>query len=249
MTEQELRLRFQTAFGDPLPASALAAGSRHALEGAAGRPSRMGARDWATALIAVVAAAAAVGILGSGAALHSRLSSASKSTPHPPQVQVSQSFSQSVQVPLAQAMADSPEPLLFPTWLPWPNAPLRVQEIAPPGEKATLTILEYRNRDGRSVLIDEQHEGGIGSWIPGSGRIEQGSISGQPAVFFDFNSNGTPTGVAWQLANGHQVMVTTQGLTKAELVRVAESLKAGVVVPKTTSGGLDQSPVATPSAP
>jgi hypothetical protein len=126
-------------------------------------------------------------------------------------------------VTLTQARADSPEPLLFPAWLPFARPSAHVQQVDLPTGGVAETIIEYQSHDGRSVLLTESHEAACCLRVPVTS--EAGTIDGKPATYFGFLS-GTPTSVAWRLPNGHYLTVSTQGLSRDDLVRVAESLQA-----------------------
>jgi len=121
-----------------------------------------------------------------------------------------------------RAMADSPDALLVPGWLPFSfYRPSQVQEIMGPAGRAIETISEYESRDGRSVLI---HQGHWPQWsVQVRGQSTAGTIGDQPATFYGY-VDGNPTAVTWTLADGEGVVVITGGLTLAEMTHVAAAL-------------------------
>jgi hypothetical protein len=218
MTESELRQRLHAAFDAPLPT---ATQLRVQLTLQQSR-SRFRERALATAgaLAAVLVVSAIVAVMLGAAGLRTHGAPATTSSPRP----TATLYMRSHVVTLEEAKADSPDPILLPTWLPFPSISPRLQQIDAPEGRSSVTIIDYPARSGHGDLLITELHSTVTDFRP-AGRTEAGTVGGQPALFSQFGSDGEPAAVAWMLPNGHYVTIQASGLTKSELVKVAESLR------------------------
>jgi hypothetical protein len=226
MTEQEFRALFRVAFADPPPrapeaTTATSVGRRiNRVDG----PIHWSAGIAVAALTVVVVATLMViprqhtpGAPNSG-----------QSTAMPPTMAVpwlatpSAGGMGSRRVTWAQAQADSPDPLLAPTWRPVGIVgPRIIQDVLGPDGRALVTITEYGSYDGRSVLVEQFHSASE-PLIP-SPSVD-GNIGSQPVKYYDLDSGGNPSAVQVRVSAGVYVSVETLGLTLDELNHLAASL-------------------------
>lgn len=221
MTEREFRLLVAEAYrdGQSLPSDLRAMAAAAVAASVDGASSKHQRAQLFAVVTAIAIAILVVSTLVAARALHREEAPASPSTHSTPptsQVLTSQAVS------WGTAQADSPDPLLVPGWLPFPgNRASNIQETKGPDGHAIETISEYRSTDGRSVLIQQNHQHAFNVSVPGP--TTQGKIGGKPATFYEF-VDGTPTAVIWRLADGNYVDVVAMGLSTAELTRVCEAL-------------------------
>jgi hypothetical protein len=107
-------------------------------------------------------------------------------------------------------------------------SPLQVQELTSPATGVlSLTTAEYAGPDRQPWLLVTQfhHTGSVSFPNP----ISAGQVGQAPATFYKYTvtwrtGSATVLGVGWTGSNGKEITIDSEGLTQAELVRVAESI-------------------------